>query len=68
MNGEPSEIEHVDLITLEELVDALKETQNRQAAGPDGINIELLKYGDTLLFGDLHLLNQCWLISQVPET
>ena len=37
-SGEPLEAEFVDLMTFEELVDALKETKSRKVAGPGGMN------------------------------
>ena len=47
-NGEPSHVKGVDLITLEELVDALKETKSGDAAGPDWMIMELLVRWHTL--------------------
>ena len=41
----------------------------RKAISPDGISMELIKYGGTLLLWRLlHLLNECWQTSQVPES
>ena len=63
-----TKVEGVDLLTLEELVDALNERKNRKAAYSDGMNLELLKYdGILLLWRRLHSLNQCWITSQVSE-
>ncbi|XP_039280839.1 uncharacterized protein LOC111056792 [Nilaparvata lugens] len=54
-------IDGIDLIGIEELEEALRQTKNRKATGLDHINSELLKYGGTLLkFRLLHLINMCW--------
>jgi hypothetical protein len=42
---------------------------NRKATGPDGINMELIKYTDPLFHWRLlHIINQCWLTYKVPES
>lgn len=63
-----SEYYTVDAITLIELRQALKETKNRKACGPDGLNSELLKYGGFLFeLRFLHLLNECWKTCEIPS-
>jgi hypothetical protein len=39
----------IDWITVQELQDSLKEKKSRIATGPNGINMELIKYADPLL-------------------
>lgn len=69
INNEQIEMQDVDEITFEELKEALENTKNRKATGPDGINMELLKYGGTVLHGRLrHLINKCWRTKMIPET
>lgn len=66
--NENVEVIDVDPITKEELDEVFKETKNRKSTGPDGINMELLKYGGILLhFRLLHLINQCWRNCKIPE-
>ena len=68
MNDKTWSVNGVDLITVDKMVDTLKEKKNRNAIGPDGINIELITYGCTLfLWRLLHLLNERLQTSQVPE-
>ena len=60
--------ESIDAITLEELLQALRESKNRTSPGLNGINIELLKYGGILLqLRLLHFLNMCWKEHSVPK-
>jgi hypothetical protein len=48
---------------------ALKSTNNRKAPGPDGINLELLKYGGLTLITRLHILfNTCWITRSISHT
>lgn len=57
-----------DLITIQELDDALLKTKNRKATGQDGINAELYKYGGLFLkLRLLHLYNMCWKSHKIPE-
>jgi hypothetical protein len=40
-----------------------------KATGPDGINMELMKYVDPLLHWRLlYIINQCWLTYKVSES
>lgn len=57
-----------DEITLNKVQDALKKMKNRKAAGPDNINIELIKYGGIMLELRMpHLMNECWKQRKVPD-
>lgn len=59
----------IDHFTLDELLDALQRSKNRKATGPDGINLELLKYGGLMLhLRLLHLYNECWARTEIPRT
>jgi hypothetical protein len=59
----------IDWITIQELQDSSKETKNRIAKEPDGINMELIKYVDPLFHWRLlYIINQCWLTYKVPES
>lgn len=58
----------IDLIDIKELQDVLKSFRNRKAPGIDNMNLELIKYGGTLLqFRYLHLINMCWQKKKIPE-
>lgn len=53
-------VKSIDPIPMEKLEYALKNTKNRKASGMDGINAELVKYGNILLtLRILHLINLC---------
>jgi len=42
--------------------------KNRKAAGPDGLNSELFKYGGPVVSNRLlELINKCWKESSIPE-
>jgi hypothetical protein len=42
--------------------------KNRKAAGPDGLNSELFKYGGPVLSNRLlKLINECWKERSIPE-
>lgn len=58
----------VDMITLDELQQALRDSKNRKASGLDKINMELLKHGGPLFeLRFLHLINECWRANDVPS-
>jgi len=58
----------IDEISDEELQQSLKSMKNRKAAGPDGLNSELFKYGGpTLLNCLLELINKYWKERLIPE-
>ena len=55
------EIPEVDMLSIQELEEALKSCKNRKAAGIDSINIELFKYSGIISkHRFLHFLNMCW--------
>lgn len=69
INNEKTEMQEIDGITFEELKEAIEHTKNRKATGPDGINMELLKYGGNALHGRLlQLINKCWRTRMIPES
>jgi hypothetical protein len=68
LNIESETQQGIDWITIQELQDSLKETKSRKATGPDGINMELIKYADPLLHWGLLHINQCLLTYKVPES
>ena len=46
-------------ITINEITNATSSLKNGRAVGPDGVASELLKYGDTVLHGEMaQILNQ----------
>ncbi len=58
----------VDLITIIEIQEALKEFKNRKATGTDNLNAELLKYGGMMLYWRLqHIVNYCWQTNKIPD-
>ena len=58
----------VDEISDEELEQSLKSMKNRKAAGPDGLNSELFKYGGPVLSNRLlESINKCWKERSIPE-
>jgi len=58
----------IDEISDEELKQSLKSMKNRKAAGPDGLNSELFKYGRPALSNRLlDLINKCWKERSIPE-
>jgi hypothetical protein len=71
-NGElettPTPSAEIDAISDEELEQCLKSKKNRKAAGPDGLNSELFKYGGPVLSNCLlKLINKCWRERSIPE-
>jgi len=58
----------IDEVSDEKLEQSLKLMKKRKAAGPDGLNSELFKYGEpssqTTL---LELINKCWKERSIPE-
>lgn len=68
-NWDNTNLTTTDLITIEELQEALKQLKNRKASGIDKINSELLKYGGMLLqWRLLHIINTCWQKLKIPNT
>ena len=58
----------IDEISDEELEQSMKSMKNRKAAGPDGLNSELFKYGGPVLSNRLlQLINKCWRERSIPE-
>jgi hypothetical protein len=62
-NDEPettsTPLAEIDDISDKELEQSLKSMKNRKAAGPDGLNSELFKYGGPILSGHLlRLINK----------
>jgi len=58
----------IDEMSDEELEQSLKSVKNRKAAGPDGLDSELFKYGGTALSNRLlELINKCWKERSIPE-
>ena len=58
----------IDEISDEELEQSLKSLKNRKAAGQDGLNSELFKYGGPILSNRLlKLINKCWRERPTPE-
>ena len=58
----------IDEISDEELEQSTKSMKNRKAAGPDGLNSELFKYGGPVLSNRLlQLINKCWRERSIPE-
>jgi len=58
----------LDEISNEELEQSLKSMKNRKAAGPDGLNSELVKCrGPALSNRLLELINKCWKGRSIPE-
>jgi len=57
-----------DEISDEELEHSLKLMKSRKAAGPDGLNSELFKYGGPVLSNRLlELISKCWKERSIPE-
>jgi hypothetical protein len=55
-------------ITMEDLEEALRQSKNRRAAGVDGINTELRKYGSrNLKIILLQLFNEIWNEERIAE-
>ena len=55
-------------ISDEELEESQKLMKNRKAAGQDGLNSELFKYGGPVLSNRLiELINKCWKERSIPE-
>jgi hypothetical protein len=64
----PTPSEDTDEISDEELEQSLNSMKNRKAAGPDGLNSELFKYGGPVLSNRLlKLINKCWREKSIPE-
>ena len=58
----------IDEMSDEELEQSLKSVKNRKAAGPDGLDSELFKYGGTALSNRLlELINKRWKERSIPE-
>lgn len=58
----------IDPLDTEELNNALQCAKNRKAAGPDGINNELIKYAsEEVKSRYLRLLNICWRSCSIPQ-
>ena len=58
---------HVDNISMEELMSALKNSKNRKLPGSDGIHTELFKYALTPFpHRFLDLINICWKFAIIP--
>ena len=61
-------VAEIDEISGEELEQSLKSMKNRKAAGPDGLNSELFKYGGPVLSNRLlQLINRYWRARLIPE-
>jgi hypothetical protein len=57
----------IDEISDEELERSLKSMKNRKAAGPDGLNSELFKYGGPVLSNCLlQIINKFWRERSIP--
>ena len=66
-NKEIGEVE-VEELTMEDVEKAIKSLKNNKAAGTDGINRELIKYGgDKLLNRMYELVRQIWEEERILE-
>ena len=58
---------NLNLITMREFQESLKNLKNRKTAGIDSLNPELIKYGGNILHHRmLNIFNSCWLKCNVP--
>ena len=58
----------IDEISDEELEQGLKSMKNIKAAGPNGLNSELFKYGAPVLSNHLlEFIKKCWKERSIPE-
>jgi uncharacterized metal-binding protein len=58
----------LDNITIEEVKEALENSKNRKKTGLDGLNMELFKYGGTILqLRLMHLFNMCLKTCAIPK-
>jgi sorting nexin-29 len=68
MNQKQPPLTKIDEISDEELEHSLKSMKNRKAAGSDGLNSELFKYGGSVPSNRLlKLINKCWRERSIPE-
>ena len=68
-NKEISEVEvDIEVLTIEDVKEAIRNLKNNKVAGTDGINQELIKYGGNKLLNRVYeLVRQIWEEERIPE-